>query len=142
MQCNHVIMHHNPEPKPVVTFEESVYTCTDFNVIFQLLDAALANPAQAQFLVAVEIARFRGRGGVSRSICRCNAAFTPLLGIMIQTILLHLCTIILGVLTVKKTYFLFCFHRFCFAHAIGSVAIVLPSVNQGAWKSFTLPCCQ
>ena len=48
-------------------------TCHDFcansDVMFQLLDAALANPAQAQFLVAEEIARFRGRGGVSVSIC-------------------------------------------------------------------------
>ncbi|KAG7170609.1 xaa-Pro dipeptidase-like 1 [Homarus americanus] len=34
------------------------------NTIPQLLDQALANPAQAQFLVPEAIARFRGFGGV------------------------------------------------------------------------------
>ena len=43
-------------------------------ILFQLLDAALANPEQAQFLVREQIDQLRGFGGVSENICSISHA--------------------------------------------------------------------
>ena len=46
---------------------ELVVITVGFSPVFQLLDDALANPAQSKFLVKDKLETFRGFGGVSIS---------------------------------------------------------------------------